>query len=233
MPSAPTRYPRAPLYFSLLLLLAVAGFYPSYFGRLRSADAVHHAHGIAATLWMLLLIAQSWLIGRSRRRAHRILGWSSLILVAFFLLSGLGVIHAMVASAGPFSARYGARLAFVDLVSLIFFAGAYGLALARRKDAALHMRLMASTAPLLIPPALSRLLANTLPAIHTFETAFQLSFLAAELVALALILDDRRQGRVRAPYPALLAALVLEHAGFFLVAAWPAWGQLMARAFHG
>jgi hypothetical protein len=95
------------------------------------------------------------------------------------------------------------------------------------------MRLMASAAPLLIPPALSRLLANTLPAIHTFEAAFHLSFLAAELVALALILDDRRQGRLRAPYPALLATLVLEHAGFFLVAGWPAWGRLMARAFHG
>lgn len=230
MTSGSARYPRAPLYFGVLLLVAVAGFYPSYFGRLRSADAVHHAHGIAATLWMLLLIAQSWLIGRGRRRAHRILGWSSLLLVPLFLLSGFGVIHAMVASPGPFSARFGARLAFVDLLSLLFFAGTYGLALARRRDPALHMRLMASTAPLLIPPALSRLLANTIPAIPSFEAAFQLSFLAAELVALALILDDRRQGRVRAPYPALLAVLVMEHAGFFLVASWPAW-ERAARGF--
>ncbi|HET8715249.1 MAG TPA: hypothetical protein VFM16_05460 [Holophagaceae bacterium] len=42
-------------------------------------------------------------------------------------------------------------------------------------------------------------------------------------MALALILDDRRQVRIRAPYPVLLAVLLLEHASFLLLTGWPAW----------
>lgn len=227
-----TLYPRAHLYFGLLLLLAVAGFYPSYFARLGQTDATHHFHGIVATLWLLLLILQSWLIRANRRRLHRQLGWLSLALVPLFAASGVMIVHAMLASKAGFPAVYGARLAFLDLVSVLYFVTAYGLALRYRRNVQLHARFMASTAMLLAPPALARLLGNTVPAIHSFEAAFHLAFAATELAVLALMLDDRRQGRLRAPYPLLLAVLFLEHAGFLVVPHLGLWARF-AHWFGG
>ncbi len=43
-------YPRAYIYFTLALAISVAGFFPSYFGRLGDTDLKHHFHGITATL---------------------------------------------------------------------------------------------------------------------------------------------------------------------------------------
>ncbi len=45
-----TFYPRAWLYLSLALVVVVAGFFPSYFGRLDAMDRAYHLHGITATL---------------------------------------------------------------------------------------------------------------------------------------------------------------------------------------
>ena len=122
-------YPRAPLYFSLVFLVAIIGFYPSFFSKLKETDAIHHFHGFMATAWMLMLITQGWLMRKRKFSSHRALGRLSAVIAPLFIASGFLVIHAMLASTNGFSQTFGARLAFVDSTTIGYFAIAYGLAI--------------------------------------------------------------------------------------------------------
>lgn len=221
LPNRPPRsalYPNAAMFFALALLVAFAGFYPSYFARLPQTDLAHHFHGASATAWLLLLILQAWLMRTRRIVLHRRVGRGSIVVAAAFIVSGALMIRTMLQGGNPFAQRYGVSLAFLDVTTTLYFALAYGLALQYRRTVELHARFMASTALLVLPPALSRLFANTVPGIDTFEQALNGAYFAAEAVALALVLQDARGGRIHAPYPMLLALLLAQHALVFRVA---------------
>lgn len=221
-------YPRAERYFALALLVAAVGFFPSYFGRFSSASAIHHFHGLSATAWLLCLVAQAWLMRTRRLRLHRWLGWSSVVLAACLFSSGLLVVHAMLASKGNFSKTFGPRLSFLDVTTLSWFLIAYVLALVYRRRVQLHARFMASTAILVLPPALARLLLFYVPGFSAFPVAVQGGLVLAELATVLLLWDDHRRGGLSKPYLALLAVLLIQHAGFVFVPDWPAWNAFAA-----
>ena len=216
-------YPWAPFYFLLLLATAFFGFWPSYFSRLPQMDLAHHFHGITATAWMLLLIAQAWLMRQRNYRVHRMLGRTSLVLAPLFVASGLILIHGMVAHSNPFTAQFGDRLAFVDFTTIGWFAIAYALAIHHRRETPLHARYLASTAILVLPPALARALPPLVPAITSFEAAFHVTYVLTEAIVLALIVHDLRGGKLRAPYPILLGLTLLQHVSFVLLPGMPWW----------
>jgi hypothetical protein len=210
-------YHLAPLYFSLLLLTALVGFYPSFYSRMGEARVVHQFHGAIATLWLLMLISQAWLVRARRLPLHRLMGRLSVVLALLFVVSGLMIVHDMLSNDSGFSKAFGPRLAFIDLSSILYFAFAYGMAIHYRRDMGLHARFMASTALPLLPPALARVLgSHILPDGSSFDMALHLAFACAELVVLALLLDDRRRGKLRAPYLILLAVLLVQHASYNL-----------------
>jgi hypothetical protein len=219
MQSRAIPYPRAPLYFVLLLAVAFVGFYPSYFSRLRETDAVHHFHGVMATIWILMLITQGWLMRRRDFSAHRLVGRASFVVAPLFVFSGLLVVRAMLASDDAFARIFGARLAFADLTTLGYFCAAYGLAVRYRRNTALHARFLASTAILVLPPALARALAFCAQGDVSFPLVFHGAFAISELIVAALIVDDWRDSRVRAPYPILLVLLLVQQLAFVLIPA--------------
>lgn len=221
-------YPRAPIYFSLVFLVAIIGFYPSFFSNQTKTDATHHFHGFMATAWMLMLITQGWLMRQRKFSAHRALGRLSIFVAPLFIASGFLVIHAMLSSTTGFSQAFGARLAFVDITTIIYFAVAYSLAIYYRKNIQLHARYMASTAILVLPPALARALAGLVPGINSFEAAFYWSFAISVLVVIALIADDVRSGKIRPPYLVLLALLLLQTASFQFIPSIGWWKALSA-----
>jgi uncharacterized membrane protein len=208
-------YFRSPWYFALLLLVAIAGFYPSYYSRLGDARALHHFHGIMATLWILLLIGQGWLMRQKKVALHRSVGKLSLLLVPLFAISGVMIVHDMLTRDSGFARTFGPRLAFADLSSIAWFVFAYCMALHYRGNMALHARFMASTALPLLPPALARLVSGV-PGVTSFDMALHISFAAAELIVLALLLHDRKLGKMRAPYLLLIATLALQQASFMV-----------------
>ena len=71
-------------------LATIAAFWSSYFGKLGSAPVGHHLHGITSTLWMLLLIWQSWTIHNRKRSQHALAGKSSFVLAPYLLLEVFG-----------------------------------------------------------------------------------------------------------------------------------------------
>jgi uncharacterized membrane protein YozB (DUF420 family) len=223
-------YKQAVYYFVAVLVIAVIGFYPSYFGDLANVDLVHHFHGITATLWMLMLILQSWLMRTGKVQAHRMVGRSSLILVPLFLLSGVFMINVMLTSSSGFSQAFGSRLAWIDTITLITFTVAYVAALYYlyyRKNIQLHARFMASTAVLVLPPALGRIMPKLGEWITSFEMAVHLSYVLCIAAVLGLIYDDYRKGKLRAPYLILLASVALQQYGFYASTGWSWWMALI------
>lgn len=222
-------YPRAGFWFVLLLATALLGFSGTYFMRLAENNFVRHAHAVTAFAWLLLLIAQAWLMRRRNFRLHRKLGRSSLLLAPLFVVSGLFLVQDMLARPGPFIKPFIDRLAFVDLTTLAWFATAYCLALRHRRETPLHARYMASTALLVLPPALVRVIGGFVPGVTSFEMAFHLGSLATELLIVALIVHDARsEGRVRPPYPLLLALTLLQQLAFLLLPGMAWWSRVCA-----
>ena len=225
--TATSLYPNAPLYFTLLLIIAVVGFYPSYFSVLGETDAAHHFHGVLATAWMLLLILQSWLMRRRHFSAHRTIGRVSLVVAPLFVASGLLVIHVMVSSSNGFSKAFGARFAFVDLLAIGYFAVAYALAIHHRRNMALHARFLASTAILVLPPALARAL-QFIPGLDSVIPSVNASFLISELIVAALLVVDARRSGPLLPYSALLVVVIIQHIGFVVIPRIEWWNRLCA-----
>ncbi|MDM4768052.1 hypothetical protein [Pelomonas sp. SE-A7] len=219
-------YPRAERYFALALLITLIGFFPTYFSRVGEASSLHHIHGLTATGWMLCLITQAWLMRTRRLRWHRLLGWTSLVLAVSLFVSGLLVVRSMLGDKGN---RLGPSLAFIDFVALGYFALAITLALVNRKRVQLHARYMASTVVLVLPPALARVLLFFVAGFTKLAPAVHGAFVLSELVVVLLLLDDRRRGAgFSKPYLGLMAATLLQHAGFTFSRYWPAWGQFTA-----
>ncbi|TFW13921.1 hypothetical protein [Duganella callida] len=216
----------------MALLIAIGGFYPSFFGALSETDAVHMFHGVVATLWLLLLIIQSWLYAQRHLSLHRLLGRSSLIVVPLFVISGMMVLHDMLAGQQRgFVKAFGTMLGFLDITSIAYFAWTYCMALVHRHRIQLHARYMASTAALLLPPALARLMGGLhLPFINSFMSAVHGSYFASELVVLALVASDARNGGIKKPYIVLLIFTLLQHASV-LITPKLGWLSELARAF--
>lgn len=220
-------YSNSPLYFGILLLVALVGFFPSFYGRIGEAKMVHQFHGTVSTLWMLLLIGQGWLMRTRRVALHRAVGKASLVLVVLFVISGFMIIHDMLTRGGPFAKMAGPRLAFVDVSTILFFAFTYGMAIYYRKQMQLHARFMVCTALPLIPPALVRALHMFLPGM-SFPQGFHACFIVTELIVLALLYHDSRTGKVRAPYLILLAVLLVQEASFEYAMKFGPWRDVVA-----
>jgi CDP-diglyceride synthetase len=71
----PRLYLGAGWWAAALLLLAILAFWPVYIVKLPfEAELFVNLHTAGVVLWMLLLIAQPWLIGRGRRSLHKKIG---------------------------------------------------------------------------------------------------------------------------------------------------------------
>lgn len=52
-------YKHASYYVPVVIAVLVAGFWPSYFAPFMTFSWQFHAHGVAASIWVLMVLAQS------------------------------------------------------------------------------------------------------------------------------------------------------------------------------
>jgi hypothetical protein len=213
----PYRY--AWIWVALLLPAVALAFWPAYLSRLGEASWILHAHGLTATLWIVLLVVQSRSIDRNARRLHKISGRASLALFPLFWASGLLIVHLMaagfVARANPFQTLFGARLTPVDLLTSGAILYLYYVAVSRRRSVLVHASAMLAIPLFLVPPIFVRLfqiggpLAITGPHdFHKFGYGLELAnFLC---IALALWLYARRP---KTAWPFLVAAAAIAAQG--------------------
>ena len=181
-------YRHGPFFFSLLLLMALLGFWVSYFARLgHDTVFLEHLHGLAMFGWCLLLIAQSTLIRRGRKSLHRFLGRVSYFWVPLIAFSTLWLASYKLSGRG-LSAE-GTFLLAIQIFLLIQLLWFYGLAISNRKMPARHARYMLCTALPLIDPILARILFVGLSSVVENLTAYLqlISFGFTDLLVVALL----------------------------------------------
>lgn len=147
----------------ILSLFPLAGlaFWPNYLSALPTAPPSLHFHGITASLWLVLLIIQSWSIQNGHRAFHRTNGLVSLALFPLFLAGGatifVGMAERYVTAATPFSAIWPPHLAWLDVVAVGGIAWFYFQALKHRRKVGRHSSYLLATVVFLMPPILGRL----------------------------------------------------------------------------
>ena len=215
-------YRHAWLFIVALIAATVFAFWRSYFGVLSSAPAGFHIHGMTATLWMLLLLAQSWTPHQRQMAAHRFMGRLTFVAAPLFAAGSMGVLHSMAIGTrdgNPFYALWGVKLGTLDALAFGAVLYAVGMALRHRRNVRLHAGYMLSTALPLVSPVLGRVFNQTVPGLivrgpqdfPVFGGGVQLANLVAGLIALWLWRRDPRNGH---PWAAALGVIVVQMIGF-------------------
>lgn len=228
-------YRHAHWYLLALFPLAALAFWRSYLSQLGTASMEFHLHGITATLWLMLLVAQSWTIRHGQRQMHRTVGTASLVLFPLFLAGGAGIFFGMAdrfAAGSPFHVMYAPALAWFDFVGVGGFAYFYYEALRQRRKVHPHSGYMLATVFFLLPPIFGRLSAIPLGVtgpedFHKLGTGFHLANLLIAATAFAIAWRRGRHGR-----PFALAGILTVVASllFATIGAMPAWQAVFARA---
>jgi hypothetical protein len=158
---------------------------------------------------MTLLIVQPILYKRGKLALHRKLGKiASIILVPFLVLGGIKMIHVMMLNPAEYPPGETYQLAFLDVCSLIIFLLFFGLSMWHVKHIHLHARYLACTVLTILPPAITRLLFH-IPWFDSFSKTLNGSYIAVEIVLIILLIDDKRSGKIRAPYIVALSVFAL------------------------
>lgn len=204
-------------YFILLILLpAIAvAFTPRYFGVLPAASFAFHAHGVTASLWVLLVMAQSWTAHAKKFALHKMVARSVLVLVPLFAAGGILAMQSMaekfVTRSDPFYAMLGARLGLDDVVATTALVLMVRAAIVNRRRMGLHAAYMLSTVLLVLSPVVARL---PIPLIPHLGDAITI------VTALSLYAIRRRDGR---PFLIVAALSVLRVVQFHTLAASEWW----------
>lgn len=155
-------YRHAHRWLLALFPLILIAFWPNYFGALPRASVAMHAHGIAASLWLALLSAQSWTVHARRMPLHRQAGRAVFVATPLFAAAGAMAIVDLARrfdeAVIPFQAIHGARLVMCDSIALAVFVALVTRAVAARRRVRHHAAAMLATSLLVLPPVAGRLL---------------------------------------------------------------------------
>ncbi len=227
----PTLYKQATYFFAVLFLLVILGFWSSYFAVLTSARLSIHIHGALMLVWMAGLIAQVWFIRSGRVELHRLVGKASYVVAPLVVLAGLIVTRESMAKYGENLSPEELQTFTLPLVAIVQFAVTFSLAMYYRHDTHTHARYVISTGMILVHAGTIRIFLNYVPGFGILPRAANASFILWEVVALALIANDFRLGKLRAPFIVFLALFGLHHIMFW-TAADMAWWQAVAEAIR-
>jgi len=191
-------YPRAHYFVLVVIGVIAVGFWPSYFGAWEQARWQFHAHGIAASLWVIMVFAQSWTAHHRQLPLHRAVGRTSLFLFPF-LIGGLAAIidvtaKRYVADADPVRQMFGGSFLIGMAVAMAAYVTVYYRALRYRRQAWTHAGYMLTTPLILFESPFSRALNMFMPGLviagvadlHLIMTSILWS-MALELAVIALI----------------------------------------------
>ncbi len=222
-----TAFRNAYLYLSLLALAVIVGFWPSYFSVIQSVSTGPHVHGVLMMLWIAMLISQAYLIRSDNRSLHRAIGTSSYVLAPIIFWSGLAVAQDALLRGPGIATMEEAQVMALPLAPISGFALSWGLAIYYRKNRQLHARFMMSTGLIVSQAALLRVFLFFVPGFGNNDMAVHGAYVPLELVVVALVVGDRKNGFPRSPWLVALGVLVFSHALYFAVEGSTGWHQFV------
>ncbi|MEO6114451.1 MAG: hypothetical protein ABIP07_08410 [Sphingomicrobium sp.] len=160
-------YRQAHYFVLVVMAVIVAGFWPSYFAKWGSVPWQFHAHGVAASIWVTMVIAQSWTAHHGPLPIHRAVGKSSLLLFPF-LIGGLAAIidltgKGYVAGDEPVRMMFGASFLIGLALAIAAYVTVYYRALKYRRKVWVHSGYMLATPLILFESPFSRLMTMFVP----------------------------------------------------------------------
>jgi hypothetical protein len=187
-------YKHAPYYVLVVIAVILVGFWPSYFAAEKSVPWQFHAHGIAASIWVLMVLVQSWTVHKEQLPLHRAVGKSSLILFPF-LIGGLAAIIDLTGKgyvAGDFiRTTFGGEFLIGLGLAVAAYVVLYYRALKFRRKVWAHSGYMLATPLILFESPFSRIIGTWIPALQyrgpQDNAVFMDSILWAMAVELAII----------------------------------------------
>lgn len=200
--------------FAIAPLLAVAGFWPSFFAKLPETPLSHHVHGWSATAWMTLPLIQYGLLRSQGRVWHRRLGYASIALASIVATSGVYVVWMMARRNLATFQLASVKFVWLDLTGIALFCAyvAVAISASRRRDIRLHVTALVASAFIPLEAALERLFVNHLPWLTPdFDAALYAALVCLEIACAAVIFWEWRSGRIRWPMPALLGYYLVMH----------------------
>jgi hypothetical protein len=148
----------------LTLVVIVVGFWPSYFAKWNEVPWQFHAHGVAATLWVTMVLFQSVIVHKDQLPLHRAVGKSSLILFPFLIAGFAGIIDVTakgyVAANDPTRVMFGGSFFIGMAIAIAAYLTFYYRALKHRRKVWLHSGYMLVTPLFLFESPFSRILLN-------------------------------------------------------------------------
>lgn len=160
-------YSRAHWYVLLVIAVIVAGFWPSYFAVWDNVSWQFHAHGVAASFWVLMVFGQSWTAHHKQLPLHRAVGKSSLLLFPF-LIGGLAAIidvtaKGYLAGEGPARVMFAGPFLIGLALAIAAYVTVYYRALKYRRKVWIHSGYMLTTPLILFESPFGRILNTYMP----------------------------------------------------------------------
>ena len=220
---------RERLFFSgmaiAMTLVAIIGFAPTYYLKAHfgtpALSPLLHWHGVAFTLWMVLLITQTSLIAAGRVTIHRKLGIAGVVLALAMMVLG-GAVAITRAQQGVLGVPGVPPLVFlaIPLMALVVFPVLFGLAIYFRRRSDIHKRLILIATVELITAAIARL-----PVVSSLGPPAFFGIANVFVIAIA-IYDWRTRGRV---HPATIWGglfLLASQVGRLVISGTEAWHSI-------
>ncbi len=218
------------IYFALLIPAAVLAFAKSFFAGVtfsgKSLTVLLRVHTAVMVLWLLMLIAQAWFIRTKRFRLHRWVGRSSYVIAPLIILLGLATLHEVLnrtPGGVPIGGPVGARLGVFGFGQMLAFGITWGLGIVYRKQTALHVRFMISTAFAVSTAIVWRIFYFWVPGCDTDDAATAGNYCVLSLLLLVLIAADWRMGVKRSAYWVVTIVLSIMHLGYWTFAKTDGW----------
>jgi uncharacterized membrane protein YozB (DUF420 family) len=133
----------------VLIAMIFVGFWPSYYGPLTrgasNAPWILHIHGVIFIGWMFLLVLQTVLAAQGKLQQHRRVGNFGIALGSVVFVMGLVVSFVapvMTFNAGTRTLDEAAAFLLIPLGDMALFGPLFFAAVAKRRNAELHKRLM-------------------------------------------------------------------------------------------
>lgn len=149
-------------FFVAIFIITNLGFYKTYlihFPKFEGIAIVYHIHGSLAMAWILMLIAQAYLIRAKKYNLHRFIGKLSYVVMPLFLVSLFfagreGYFHTLKTTSQTEAL---ANLTRGGTIFDIFSLGLiYTLGMIYKKNVGYHLRFMTSTGLIILMPGLGR-----------------------------------------------------------------------------
>ncbi|MEL6529761.1 MAG: hypothetical protein AAFQ27_07350 [Pseudomonadota bacterium] len=161
------------------MVIIQAGIFVDYWGDFSRNTLAVHIHYWNATLWYAFLISQPWMFSKGSMAAHRTWGMIGLLLASAMVFLSVAQLNRDIFYAnfardnageiGPFTEWFFFQVMMMEMLLISGFVIAILMAIVKRKSVEDHAWWMASTAFLLMMPALGRGLQGVWFAIHGFS----------------------------------------------------------------